>query len=193
MVMPSKRRRTFYDRQVQAFVVNHDGSTYELPCEDVLVSPIGVDIDNSGSVKRMDGFFSFDLDGTGEPQVLGEWFDSTEGILVDSSVAGFPGEMSGQHLFGDMGGLYKDGFAKLSSLRDYNKDGVISGDELQGLMIWRDANSDGKADGDEIFPLSKFKITEISTSHSKFVSFATLSDGSRMETEDLWFVEPKQE
>lgn len=102
-----------------------------------------------------------------------------------------PGEMSGKHLFGDMGGTYIDGFEKLSLL-DENKDGKISGSELEGLMIWIDENSDAEAQPGELHTLESKGIVEIATTHSKMVSTAKLGNGEIIETEDLWFLEPDQ-
>lgn len=57
---------------------NHDGTSYELSCEDVRASPIGLDLDQSGKVERMQGLFEFDIDGDGKKQVLKEWFENGE-------------------------------------------------------------------------------------------------------------------
>jgi hypothetical protein len=169
------------------YVVNNDGTGYELNCEEARVSPIGLDIDQSGAVERMDGIFYFDIDGHGEKKYLKEWFAPTEGILFDANI---PGEMSGQHLFGDQGGMYKDGFDKLSR-RDTNDDGQLTEDELSGLSIWIDANSDARLQKDEISSLGSHGIASLSTSHTRFISTADLSTGETIATEDLWFLEPE--
>jgi hypothetical protein len=169
------------------YVVNNDGSGYEVNCEEMRVSPIGLDINKSGTVERMSGFFFFDIDGVGEKKFLKEWFAPTEGILVDTRIAG---EMSGLQLFGDQGGKYKDGYAKLALL-DANKDGQLTGDELAGLAVWVDANSDAKVQPGEITSLESHGVVELSTTHTKFISTAELATGDTIETEDLWFLEPE--
>ena len=149
-------------------------------------SPIGIDVDGSGAVERIDGEFSLDITGNGEVETLNEWFASTEGILIDSSIAIEDGAITGQHLFGDMDGTYADGFEKLALL-DVNADGQVAGAEMANLAIWTDANSNAKLDAGETSSLAAHSIVSLSTSHTAFASQATLVDGSSMYMEDLWF------
>lgn len=122
---------------------------------------------------------------------MDEWFAPTEGILIDDPNSG---EITGEHLFGDEGSRYEDGYAKLSKLKDKNEDGIISGDELDGLKIWVDLNSNAELDKvTELFDLNDerldINIESISTVDEKFVSSATQFDGTDIMTEDLWFKE----
>lgn len=186
--------RNLYSRQVQVYAANKDGSGYELNCEEVRVSPIGLDLDKSGDVERIDGIFHFDIDGNGEKTYMNEWFAPTEGILIDATI---PGEISGMHLFGDQGGNFTDGYAKLSMKRDFNKDGVISGDELKGLQVWKDLNSDAELNRtSELFELDDpslgLNITSIETLHEDYLSAVTLASGGSLITEDLWFEEKEE-
>lgn len=183
-----------YNRQVQVYAANADGSGYELNCEEVRVSPIGLDLDKSGDVERIDGIFHFDIDGNGEKKYMNEWFAPTEGILIDATI---PGAISGVHLFGDQGGNFTDGYDKLSTKRDANKDGVISGEELKGLQVWRDINSDAELDREtELFDLNDdalgINITSLETLHTDYLSSAALASGGAMMTEDLWFEEHEE-
>ena len=155
----------------------HDTSTYHF------VSPIGLDLDGSGSVERISGEFDFDFDGDGVNEAVTEWFAPTEGILFDSRI---DGPMSGEHLFGDQGGLFADGYEKLARL-DADGDGRVAGAELDGLALWVDADSDARFDAGEQRSLADEGVIALSTSHLGFVSSAELADGSTMVTEDLWF------
>ncbi|MEM7337252.1 MAG: hypothetical protein AAF467_01325 [Actinomycetota bacterium] len=146
-------------------------------------SPVGLDLDGSGAVERISGEFAFDFDADGATEAVSEWFAPTEGILFDSR---FAGPVTGEHLFGDQGGLYTDGYAKLARL-DADADGEVAGAELDGLAIWTDANSNAIVDSGEVSTLAAIGVTALSTSHIDFVSEATLADGSTMVTEDLWF------
>ena len=149
-------------------------------------SPIGLDIDGTSSVERIEGEFSIDVTGDGEIETLNEWFAPTEGILINTNIAIEDGAVTGQHLFGDQGGTYADGFEKLALL-DANRDGQVAGAELDGLAIWTDANSNAKLDAGEMSTLADHGVVSLSTSHTSFVSQATLADGSSMMMEDLWF------
>lgn len=113
-------------------------------------------------------------------------FAPTEGILIDTSHDILNGVITGQHLFGDQGGTYADGFEKLEE-HDDDEDGIISGVELDGFMIWTDANSNTILDDGELSTLESHGIVALHTMHSDMVSYADLEDGSKMRMEDLWF------
>ncbi len=146
-------------------------------------SPIALDLDGSGSVDRIGGQFDFDFDGDGETEAVSEWFAPTEGILIDTRIGG---ELTGLHLFGDQGGAYPDGYAKLARL-DADGDGEVSGSELIGLAIWVDANSNAQLDPGERTGVAAYEIVALSTTHRDLASEAVLTDGSVMVTQDLWF------
>lgn len=151
-------------------------------------SPIALDLDMSGAVEHITGEFDFDLSGNGIPEELTEWFAPTEGILVDSTYPGFDdGTLIGWHLYGDLGGMYDDGFDKLA-MHDFNGDGMVSGEELDGIAIWTDANSNAVLDDGELSTLESHGVVSFSLSHDDdYISTATLEDGSEMVTQDLWF------
>lgn len=151
-------------------------------------SPVALDLDGSGDVEHIDGKFDFDLNGNGVPEELVEWFAPSEGILVDSTYPGFDsGTLSGWHLYGDLGGLHEDGYEKLA-LHDFNGDGKVSGDELEGIAVWVDANSNAKVDEGEVSTLASHDVVSLDLSHDKdYISSAKLEDGRDMVTRDLWF------
>lgn len=154
-------------------------------CENKNLTPLGLDLDGSGHVEMIQGEFSIDLTGDHFPEILDTWFAPTEGILIDVSY-GLANGINGDHLFGDMGGRFANGFAKLATL-DENTDGIISGSELDNLALWKDMNSNAALDDGELFTLADFGIVSFSVSHSHLLSSATLSDGSVMKVEDLYF------
>jgi hypothetical protein len=67
---------------------------------------------------------------------------------------------SGRELFGQFtfGKKYEHGYQALKELRDKNKDGFISGDELLGLMLWSDLNYDGKSQKNELQSLKALNV-----------------------------------
>lgn len=132
------------------------------------------------------GSFKIDITGDGEINDLEEWFAPTEGILIDTSHGVLDGIINGKHLFGDQGGTYADGFEKLLE-HDDDGDGVVSGSELDGFMIWTDMNSNAKVDDGELSTLEHHGIVALNTMHKDMVSHADLADGSKMRMEDLWF------
>lgn len=154
-----------------------------LYCKRRNISPIAIDLDNNGKVERIKGQFEFDLTGNGQQERVGEWFGPHEGILVDNRIVE---TLSGQYLFGDMGGAYVDGFAKLAT-RDLNQDGAVEAAELDGLGLWIDANSNALVDAGELHGLAEYNITALSVSHKRFVSAATLNNGQTLMMEDVWF------
>jgi hypothetical protein len=150
-------------------------------------TPIALDLDRSGAVERIAGEWHIDVTGTGDLKTLHEWFAPTEGILIDAAVPVVDGVVTGEHLFGDMGGTFADGFVKLG-LHDNDQDGIISGDELEGFAVWVDANSNAKVDAGEVRPLTEVGVRSLIVMHDEsYQSFASMDDGSLMLMEDLWF------
>jgi len=154
-------------------------------CENKNLTPLGLDLDGSGKVETIPGEFSIDLNGDHFPETLNAWFAPTEGILIDTSYS-FEHGVNGDHLFGDMNGRFEDGFAKLAVL-DGNSDGIISGSELANLAVWVDANSNAALDEGELHSLADYGIVSLSVNQSDLKSSATLTDGSSMLVEDLFF------
>ncbi len=60
---------------------------------------------------------------------------------------------------GPNGQKFKNGYEKLAALHDTNKDGKISGKELEGLQIWKDSNADGVVQKGELLSLASQGIT----------------------------------
>lgn len=60
---------------------------------------------------------------------------------------------------GPNGQKFKNGYEKLAALHDTNKDGKISGKELEALQIWKDSNADGVVQKGELLSLASQGIT----------------------------------
>jgi hypothetical protein len=162
-------------------------------CKNKNMTPLGIDLDRSGAVEAIRGEFVIDITGDSFVETLEDWFAPTEGILIDTSYNGLQhGIVTGQHLFGNMGGAYLDGFEKLAT-HDLNGDGVVSGDELEFLAIWTDTNSNAKLDDGELSTLASHNIVGLNTVHVNLKSTVILSDGSSLLMEDLVFAEEELE
>jgi hypothetical protein len=150
-------------------------------------TPIALDLDRSNVVERINGVWQIDVTGQGDVETFHEWFAPTEGILMDATIPVIGGVVTGEHLFGDVGGTFSDGFAKLG-LHDGNKDGIISSDELDGFAVWIDANSNAKLEDGEVRTLASVGVHSLILMHDDhYQSFASMNDGSLMLMEDLWF------
>jgi hypothetical protein len=105
---------------------------------------------------------SFDLDGDGRAEKW-PWVKPTTGILVwDPDQTGEI--VSGRQLFGSVTWwlFFADGYHALDALDD-NRDGRLTGSELNGISIWFDRNSDGHADRNEVMTAEEFGVTSIAT------------------------------
>lgn len=151
-------------------------------CVRTLISPIALDLENNGRIPRVTGDFKVDLDGDGVEEPLLEWFAPSAGILVTAKVSG---KISGKHLFGNVPGLYADGYAELATL-DANSDSRLSEDELLGLAIWNDHNSDTVVDKGELSSLAEHGIVSLGLTHYKYMSRASKANGSSILMEDVW-------
>jgi hypothetical protein len=105
---------------------------------------------------------SFDLNGDGQIEKW-PWVKPTTGILVwDPDRTGQI--TSGRQLFGSVTWwlFFADGYHALDALDD-NRDGQLTGSELDGIAVWFDRNSDGHSDEGEVIPLAEFGVTAIAT------------------------------
>lgn len=152
-------------------------------CIQQTVTPIALDTDHSGRIDAIYGQFDFDLNGDGIDETLTEWFSPTDGILITKD---FGDAISGEHLFGDTGGKYADGFKKLAT-KDLNGDGKLMAEELGSLAIWTDRNSNQSVDDGEISSLQTHSIQSLSVEHYKYTARATLENGKTLMIRDLWF------
>ena len=57
--------------------------------------------------------------------------------------------------------VFANGYEKLRHYFDKDNDGVIAGQEMQGLMFWVDSNADAQTDAGELKTLDQYGITHI--------------------------------
>lgn len=104
---------------------------------------------------------------------------------------------SGRALFGSATWwiAFRNGYEALAILDD-NADGVLTGDELQGIAAWTDANANGVSERGEVRPLAALGITAIAVRPRTTADGTltidrgiTLSDGTTVPTFD-WVTEP---
>ena len=151
-------------------------------CVRSLVSPIALDLQNQGRIQRIAGNFEVDLNNDGIKEALSQWFAPSAGILVNKHASG---KVSGTDMFGNVPGVYTDGFAELATL-DVNEDGQLNNSELNSLAIWNDLNSDTMVDANELSSLADHNIVSLATTHYKFMARAKKSNGKSILMEDVW-------
>lgn len=154
--------------------------------------PITLDTTNTGKITTANHewlmhaptFYSefaskFDFTGDGIADNC-EWLSDNPDALLCMPVNG---QINGvTELFGNLGG-YANGFDKLSVLCDKDGNGIVEGNELEGLMLWVDSNRNGIADAGELKTLDSYGITKFYTDHKNFVGKYETSDG---QTHTMW-------
>jgi len=180
---------------VQTSTVTYDGEVADTEWTvsgSITLSPIVLDLSGTGKLDASNGEWRahrgligkrlafFDFDGTGY-DLLMEWVGPNAGLLVQPKA---DGTVDGTCLFGTVGG-FNDGFEKLAVL-DKNHDGMLSGKELDGLMVWIDKNRDGYCDKGELHSLKELGITEISVTHSKDLVGSFTRNGKKQTLWDWW-------
>ena len=172
--------------------VTEGGDCYSINAT-VDVSPIVLDLDGDGKIEASNGRWQphasqafsgdnavmFDFYGNGFP-VISEWVGKTDGLLCHPREDGY---VDGTNLFGTGAG-YNNGFEALSAY-DTNRDGQVSGDELEGLYVWTDVNADGHAAKDELHTVQSLGITSIGVNHNNFQG-SYVRDGKEMKSFDWW-------
>lgn len=156
--------------------------------------PVILDLngDNKLDVTGADGGkINFNLFGNGT-NVKTEWLKAgtQDGLLVSD----FDGDGkidSGRELMRTTGvngeqGKYKGGWDKLSQLFDKNKDGKVSGDELNELKVWVDKNGDGVSDEGELRSVKDMGISQIDIPAEGVKSNFTMN-GKQQMAEDYVF------
>jgi len=134
------------------------------------ISPIALDLNGDGKIgvtgattsidkdpnAELGRTVEFDLDADGKIDTI-EWLSGDgDGLLVDNRDGNAANDMDGARLFGDQGGLYANGFEKLALL-DANHDGVLNGEELNGLELWVD-DGDAVVEAGELQDLAHNRI-----------------------------------
>lgn len=104
----------------------------------------------------------FDLRGYGTKE-LWPWVQPELGFLVwdpaETGVITSARQMFGSYTFQI---FWRDGYQALAALDD-NRDGVLSGPELQGIRVWFDLDRDAKSNPGEVLSLEKLQVDQIAT------------------------------
>jgi hypothetical protein len=155
----------------------------------VNVTPIVLDLDGDGKIQASNGQYLphkgdfskntvlFDFYGNGFPVAM-EWVGTNDGLLCRPEA---DGTVKGTNLFGSANG-YQNGYDELISI-DKNNDGQLTGEELNGLMVWQDENHNGVADKGELKSLESLGITSIGTANHNLSGTYT-RNGKSMKTFD---------
>lgn len=104
---------------------------------------------------------AFDLDGTGRPQKW-NWINPDVGLLAwDPQGTGMI--TSGRQLFGSVSWwlFFDNGYQALDTL-DNDRNGELTGAELDGLVLWFDRNENGTSDAGEVVPIGECGIVSLS-------------------------------
>ena len=125
-------------------------------------SPIMISLNGLMPKGVIDARFSYD----GKTVVDTKWpiFDASEPIgFLAYDFNGNGTIDDGTELFGEYTGgeRFQHGYDALSYFFDGNGDGVVTGAELEGLMMWKDINGDGKGSADELSSIVSYGITEL--------------------------------
>lgn len=157
-------------------------------------SPIVLDLDRNDTIDtnrnmwtpHAPAFFDertafFDLTGDERPEYC-EWLGQKDGLLVKPNP---DGTLSGaDNLFGTAGG-YANGYEKMALTLDKDENGLVEGDELEGLYVWKDENGNAVCEKTELIPVQSLGIERISTSHKNFKS-TCYRNGTSISTWDWW-------
>jgi hypothetical protein len=120
----------------------------------------------------------FNIDPTYDGKEKTEWLaaNSGDGFLV-WDVDGDGQITSSKELFGnyckDGTEKFADGYEKLAHYFDKDGNGIIEGDELQGLQIWMDENGDGVTDPGELKSLSDFGINQLDVRNIDYSDYSS--------------------
>ena len=167
-------------------------------------SPVAFDLNGDGEIgvtgetTARDGQRSelgrtveFDLDADGQTEIT-EWLKGDgDGLLVDTTKIAADNSLNGEALFGDEGGKYSDGYAKLAQ-HDTNNDGQLTGQELDKLAVWQD-DGDAVLEEGELKSLAEAGISQVSTQRNDILNdrgetlMRSTANNGEIVTEDVWF------
>ena len=151
-----------------------------------------LDVTGAGGSK-----IDFNLFGNGT-KVQTEWLKAgTEDGLLVSDFNGDGKIDSGRELMRTTGvngeqGKYKGGWDKLSQLFDKNKDGKVSGDELNELKVWVDKDGDGVSDEGELRSVKDLGISNIDIPAQGVKSNFTMNGKQQMAEDYVFDIEVKK-
>ena len=128
------------------------------------ITPIIFSLKKSSSMSDLlvrNSDISFDLDGNGAVENW-PWVKPDTGLLVwDPDKTG--NITSGRQLFGSVSWwlFFENGYRALDALDD-DRDGALSGSELNGIAAWFDKNYNGISEPGEVIPVENLGVARIS-------------------------------
>jgi hypothetical protein len=133
----------------------------------ILMTPIAIPLSKETSlaaIEDREARVKFDLDGRNMGYAW-SWITPKAGWLAYDAAGGKKID-SGIRLFGSVSYwmFWENGYQALALLDD-NRDGMLMGAELAGLLLWVDHNSDGVCDPREARPLAQLGITGLRYQH----------------------------
>lgn len=116
-----------------------------------------------------------------------EWIGPNDGLIIFFENDRFKEEVSGFNLMSNAFG-YRNGFEKLAENFDFDKDGKITGSELDNLYIWQDKNQDAKVQKNELLTFEKLGVTELGTVYTEKMmeGYAKTKDGKIIKVWQWW-------
>jgi hypothetical protein len=165
--------------------------------QDYMVTPLLVPDASDATLDTLfDGASAcFDLGGIGEQQRWPWPRESASFLVWDPECTG--SITSGRQLFGSATWwmFFEDGYAALDAL-DADRDGWLTGAELEGLALWCDVDRDGVSDPGEVESLAARRIAALAARADGFDGIspmrsrgAALADGGELPTFD-WIAAP---
>ncbi|MBI3925158.1 MAG: hypothetical protein HY319_06430 [Armatimonadetes bacterium] len=135
---------------------------------------------------------NFDLNGDGKKEVT-EWTGGKDGLLLNLSPEQQKAyqqngrlEVSGKEMYGDQGGKYADGYDKMRKVSDANRDGKLSGAELNNHYVWQDANRDAIVNQGELRSTKDAGITSVNATHDGNYQSTFEQNGQQKKSWDWW-------
>lgn len=128
------------------------------------VTPLAVPLEDSLSPRELaspEAAVAFDADGSGQRR---RWtWISSRGVWLVHDGGGDGRISSALQFFGSVSYwlFWRDGFDALGALDD-DDDGVIRGEELEGLALWQDRNGNGVSERGEVRSLASHGIVALS-------------------------------
>ncbi|MFN4220000.1 MAG: hypothetical protein ACK4GJ_03655 [bacterium] len=128
----------------------------------------------------------FDLNADGIKDFV-EWIGPNDGLIIFFENNKIKEDVNGFNLMSNAFG-YKNGFEKLAENFDFNKDGKITGEELENLYIWRDLNQDAKVQKNELITFKQVGITEVGVVYGEksLEGYAKTKDGELIKVWQWW-------
>ncbi len=128
----------------------------------------------------------FDLNADGIKDFV-EWIGPNDGLIIFFENNKIKEEVNGFNLMSNAFG-YENGFEKLAENFDFNKDGKITGEELENIYVWQDKNQDTKVQKNELKTFKELGIVEVGVVYGQktLEGYAKTEDGKLIKVWQWW-------